>query len=183
MLGDRWNRNLYEPVQLKEDQTLRDYEGLFLVDDAKATDNFPAVADHIKGLLQRHGAVLGKFEKWDSRRLAYDVKGRKRGTYILTKFQADPAKIAELRRDCHISTTILRAMILLEENVGIPLIEQEMAPRAPRPEPSTAGEPAAGTPPDADEVPESLDEELADAEPAGPEPPGPEPPGSEPAST
>lgn len=129
---------------------MRAYEGLFLVDDGRATENFQAVADHVKALLQRHEAAIDKFEKWDSRRLAYEVKGSKRGTYILTKFKADPAHITALKRDCQISPIILRTMIILEEHVGTVLegfdeldrpSPRTEAPPATAPQPGPAAEP------------------------------------------
>ena len=121
---------------------MRTYEGLFLVDDKKASDNFGAIADHIRGLLERHGASVDKLEKWDSRRLAYEIAGKRRGTYVLTKFSADPAKIAELKRDCRISSVIMRALVLRTENVGEPMDtgDDRRRPRRPKVEPQPKAE-------------------------------------------
>jgi len=147
---------------------LRTYEGLFLVDDRKASDNFQAIADHIQGLLERHGASVDKLEKWDSRRLAYEIKGKRRGTYILTRFDADPAKIPELKRDCQISNVVMRAIILREENVG-DLLEAGDDRRRTR-KPRTEQKPGA----EATQQPKT-EQETAPAEPeqaaAEPEPP------------
>lgn len=98
---------------------MREYEGLFLVDEAKASEAPQETIDHIRGLLERRGAKITKLEKWDTMRLAYEIEGKKRGTYFVGKFEANPAEILELRRDCELSGTILRAMILREENVGV----------------------------------------------------------------
>jgi small subunit ribosomal protein S6 len=111
---------------------LRAYEGLFLVDDNRASENLQEVMDHVRGLLERNGATIRTLEKWDSRRLAYEINGRRRGTYLLAKFDGDPAQIAALEHDCHISNTVMRAMVLLEENVGVTLDEAEDAVRAKR---------------------------------------------------
>ena len=111
---------------------MRAYEGLFLVDDNRASDNLQDVMDHIRGLLERHGATVGKLEKWDSRRLAFEIEGKRRGTYILGKFDGDPAQIDALKHDCQISSTVLRTMILTEDNVGVLLEDAEDAVRAKR---------------------------------------------------
>ncbi len=97
---------------------MRSYEGLFLVDDGRASENPQAVMDHIRGLLERSGCAVQSLVKWDSRRLAYEIQGKRRGAYFLAKFQADPTRIAGLERDCRISTVLLRAMIVRQEKVG-----------------------------------------------------------------
>ncbi len=111
---------------------MRAYEGLFLVDEGKATDDLKAVTDHIRSLLERHGATIAKLQKWDTHRLAYEIKGKRRGTYILSKFEADPVGIAALRHDCQLSNIVLRALILKEEHIGESLTEAEEARRLKR---------------------------------------------------
>ena len=148
------------------------YEGMFLVDEGRASDNFEAISAHIAGLLERHGAAVEKLEKWDSRRLAYEINGRKRGTYILTRFSADPANIDALRKDCQLSNTVMRVLVLRAENVGMPLIEQEggrrrpaaaaQAPDAPPEEPKA--EPAPEPPAEPEPEPEPAPDILGDVE-------------------
>ena len=111
---------------------MRAYEGLFLVDEGKASDDFQAIAGHIRGLLERRGASVDKLEKWDALRLAYEIERKKRGMYILAKFNADPAQVAEIRNDCLLSALVLRTMLLREEHVGSSLEAAEQAQRTAR---------------------------------------------------
>jgi ribosomal protein S6 len=104
---------------------LEAYEGLFLVDDKKASDDAKGVEEHIRGLLDRHHAEIDSFEKWESRRLAYEVSGKRRGAYFVCRFRCETMEVASLNRDCRISTTILRAMILRQENLGKTFDEAE----------------------------------------------------------
>jgi small subunit ribosomal protein S6 len=55
--------------------------------------------------------------KWDERRLAYDVKGNKRGVYFLTRFTADTRKVKEIERDCRLSEKMLRALIVRNDEL------------------------------------------------------------------
>ena len=91
------------------------YEGLFLVPLA-ASANMKSVVDHIHELLQRAGAEIIAFRKWDERRLAYEIRGNKRGLYFLTYFRAPTTNMAKLERDCNLSEHILRAMFLRAEH-------------------------------------------------------------------
>jgi small subunit ribosomal protein S6 len=105
---------------------------MFLVDEGKASEDLQGVLDHIRGLFDRHGASVEKLDKMDTTRLAYEIDGKKRGAYFLAKFSADPAVIDALRKDCQISTVLLRALILREENVGESLAVAEEARRVAR---------------------------------------------------
>ena len=57
------------------------YEGMFLFPQTATADMAAAVA-HIESILSRAEAELVSICKWDERRLAYDIKGNKRGLYF-----------------------------------------------------------------------------------------------------
>jgi small subunit ribosomal protein S6 len=84
---------------------------MFLIDSALASDDWDGMLDNIKNLLQRYGAEIETIKKWDSRRLAYKVKGKTHGTYILTYFRIDGTNISAIERDVRLSENILRTMI------------------------------------------------------------------------
>ena len=94
------------------------YEGLFLVSQAAAGSDYAGVVDHIKEVLARAEATVHVLTKWDERRLAYDIKTDKRGTYFLALFNARSTQIANLERDCNLSETIIRALILRGDHIG-----------------------------------------------------------------
>ena len=76
-----------------------------------------AAIDHIKECLSKGDATLCSLVKWDERRLAYDVKGNKRGVYFLTRFTADTRKVKEIERDCRLSEKMLRALIVRNDEL------------------------------------------------------------------
>ncbi len=94
------------------------YEGMFLLDPNLAQKDWPGLEKHILDLLNRHGAETLYTEKWPERRLAYDVKGCKKGTYYLTYFNAPRDAIVELRRDIQLSERILRVLFVQEEGLA-----------------------------------------------------------------
>ena len=57
-------------------------------------------------------------KKWDDRKLAYEVQGKGRGTYILVYFQCDPARIHAIERDVQLSEQVLRVMILRTDRMS-----------------------------------------------------------------
>jgi small subunit ribosomal protein S6 len=88
------------------------YEGMFLLDSAKAAVNWDESVKHVHGILTKHNAEIVASRQWDERRLAYPVKGHKKGTYLLTYFKADGSDLKEIVADCHLSDLILRELIL-----------------------------------------------------------------------
>ena len=63
-------------------------------------------------ILEKAGAEIVSMKKWDERRLAYEINGKNRGTYILCYFHADGQKIRQIERDAQLSELILRVLIL-----------------------------------------------------------------------
>jgi small subunit ribosomal protein S6 len=98
------------------------YEGMFLFPQSASADLAGAV-DHLKSILARSEAEVISLVKWDERRLAYDIKGNKRGIYFLAYFRAAGAAIARIERDCNLSEQLLRAMVLRAEHVAPEIME------------------------------------------------------------
>lgn len=100
------------------------YEGMFLFDSNLASKDWAGLEKHVQDILTKHGAEILYTEKWPDRRLAYDVKGCKKGTYYLTYFNAVGTAIDGMRRDIQLSERILRHLFVQEEG-----LEEEMEGR------------------------------------------------------
>ena len=96
---------------------MKRYEGFFLFDNSVAHE-WPAVEQEVRRLCDRIGGELQVCLKFDERKLAFDIKGRKRGTYVLTYFDAAPERIGDLERDARLSEMILRALVLRTDKVS-----------------------------------------------------------------
>ena len=104
--------------------TKRLYEGLFLVDSGEAAADWDGINDTIKKTLARGDGQIVSMKKWDERRLAYDIGGKSRGTYILTYFQGDPAKITAIERTVQLSERIMRMIIIRTDKMSTEDIEK-----------------------------------------------------------
>ena len=85
---------------------------MFLVDSALAGSNWDGVNNTIKTILEKAGAEIVTMKKWDDRKLAYEIKGKGRGTYILCYFRADGGKIKDIESAVKLSEQIMRVLIL-----------------------------------------------------------------------
>jgi len=98
------------------------YEGLFLFPQS-ATADLGASSEHILEHLEKVGANVISFRKWDDRRLAYPVKGNKRGVYFLGYFEITGDKIATLERNLLLSEAVLRFLITRADHLTSEQIE------------------------------------------------------------
>lgn len=90
----------------------RVYEALFILDSDAFGRNQAEVSGQIAAGIEQFGGEVLVNQAWEERRLAYPIKGHRRGTYWLTYFKMDTAKIKELNRLFQISDTILRFIFL-----------------------------------------------------------------------
>lgn len=98
------------------------YEGMFLFPQS-ATANLQDAVDHVKDLLDKSGATIINFSKWDDRRLAYEIEGNKRGVYFLVYFNAPTSTMSDLERRCNQSEQLLRMMVTRAEHLPSEIIE------------------------------------------------------------
>lgn len=88
------------------------YEGMFLLDSTKVAVNWDESVQHVHDILTKHASEIVASRQWDERRLAYPVRGHKKGTYLLTYFRTEGEQIDSIEADCRLSDVILRDLIL-----------------------------------------------------------------------
>jgi len=117
------------------------YEGMFLVDSAKAASDWDGINAAIKRILDRAKAEIVSMRKWDDRRLAYDIRGVSRGTYILCYFRADGGQIQDIEKAVQLSEKIIRVLILNTDQMTQEDIDKETpAAKAEREQEKAKGE-------------------------------------------
>jgi small subunit ribosomal protein S6 len=98
------------------------YEGLFLFPQSKIGQLQSAV-EHVEEILTRAEAEIIGLRKWDERRLAYEIRGNKRGVYMLVYFRARGSALVGIERDCNLSEQLLRFMIVRADHLTVEQME------------------------------------------------------------
>lgn len=88
------------------------YEGMFLLDSGRYGRDPEGVAGQIPKIIEEAGGELLVSRFWEERRLAYAIKGHRKGTYWLTYCRLDGTKLPDIRRQCQLSDSILRALFV-----------------------------------------------------------------------
>ena len=117
-LGPRGHRVLHESIQLTcshwRSRTLAAnvYEGMFILDPNRYGRDAETVSGQIPAMIEKLGGEMLVSRLWEERRLAFPIKGQRRGTYWLTYFRLDSSRLGDLRRQCQITEDILRVLFL-----------------------------------------------------------------------
>jgi small subunit ribosomal protein S6 len=88
------------------------YEAVFIIDASQPDEQVNATVEKYKGVITHQGGTVDDEDRWDPRRLAYEIKRRREGIYIVANFTGTAAVKDELSRIFHISDDVLRHIIV-----------------------------------------------------------------------
>jgi len=85
---------------------------MLILDSTRYARDPEGIANQIHTFVQEAGGEVLVSRLWEERRLAYPIKGHRKGTYWLIYFRVEGPKIDEIRHRCHINEAILRELFL-----------------------------------------------------------------------
>jgi small subunit ribosomal protein S6 len=85
---------------------------MFLVDSADAGSDWDGIIAAIEKILKRAKVEIVSIKKWDDRRLAYEINGKSRGTYLLCYFRSDGQQNQQIEKAVQLSERVIRVLIL-----------------------------------------------------------------------
>ena len=90
---------------------MNNYEVMFIIEAALEDDKKEAMVEMVKEIISADGEV-GKVDVWGMRRLAYPIRKKNEGYYVLIEFSASPNLPKELDRRLKITDSIIRHIII-----------------------------------------------------------------------
>jgi small subunit ribosomal protein S6 len=100
---------------------LRDYEVLYIVRADLDDDKVQDAVKRVNTLIERSGGTIERTNLWGKRKLAYEVKHQKEGSYVLQDFQLDPNRVPELESSLKITEEVLRHLIVRKPEKAAPV--------------------------------------------------------------
>ena len=107
---------------------MRPYEILVIVDPRPTDEEVAALLTQLGEQIKGLGADVGKVENWGKRRLSYDIRKQREGTYAVLEVKAEPSMIKEFERQLRLNENVLRFL-----STRVP-IRKKARPAAPQPE-------------------------------------------------
>ncbi len=86
------------------------YESISILRPVQAETENEAVVEKIKGVLTQAGANILKLENSGKKKLAYDIKHERKGTFITVQFEGPPTVVAELERFQRMEDQVMKFM-------------------------------------------------------------------------
>lgn len=117
------------------------YEGMFILDSNRYARDASGTVQQIPSTVEQLGGKMLASRLWEERRLAYPIKGHRKGTYWLTYFRLEGDQLTNLSRQFQLNEAILRNLVLkIEPRIADAMVEHAltgggpMAERKPKPE-------------------------------------------------
>ena len=87
------------------------YESVIIINPNVDEAGVKALEEKFTGLINENGKVES-VENMGKKRLAYEIKKCKEGTYMLFNFEANPDSISELKRVYRITDDIIKFIVV-----------------------------------------------------------------------
>jgi small subunit ribosomal protein S6 len=115
---------------------MRLYEVIVVYDPALSEEAVEGEIERLRGLIAKGSGQVQELQKWGKKRLAYEMKRKREGVYVLCRFTASPAAMQEVERNLKIHEPVLRYLAVRVEEPkrkakGVPEGTPEKAPAAP----------------------------------------------------
>jgi small subunit ribosomal protein S6 len=99
-----------------------------------------------------------RWERWGKRRLAYELKGRQYGYYVLAVFDLNSDRAAELERSVRLNISVIRHLLTMVDPGRVPDVDEESVRNL-----GAGAAPLETEAPKAEEVLAAIPEEILDA--------------------
>ena len=91
---------------------VRQYELIYIVSPETSDEGVADLHNQVEGIVGQFEGQIEKSENWGRRRLAYEIKNYKEGTYVLELINGPGNLIKELERRLRVSDHVIRHLIV-----------------------------------------------------------------------
>ncbi len=96
---------------------VRNYETLYILDPALSEEELNEHIERFRQFVADRGGEVDSAALWERRKRAYEIKGRREGSYIRMVFKGGPNIPGELDRAFRLAEPVLRGIITRADQV------------------------------------------------------------------
>ncbi len=91
---------------------IKSYENLFILDPGLGEEEVKGEVEGITKLIDKHKGKVETTNIWGKRMLAYPIKEKKEGFYVLFEMKLFPESIGDIKKELDLKGKVLRYFIL-----------------------------------------------------------------------
>ncbi len=100
------------------------YEGMFILDANRLARDREGLPRELTSAIEEAGGQMELSRLWEERRLAYPIKGQRKGAYWITYFRLPTTNLADLTRQLELKEGVLRHLFIrLPDSLVEPILE------------------------------------------------------------
>lgn len=94
---------------------MREYELVFIVDPDLESTAFEEIVERVQGWIKDEGGQVDKTDIWGKKQLAYPIRKKNEGQYVLLETQLPPTAITGVEYNLNLLEPVMRFMITSKE--------------------------------------------------------------------
>ena len=100
------------------------YESMLVLDPEMSKEQIDGFVEKLKQFIADRGAEVLKVEEWGINTLAYEIKKKNKGYYLLLYLNGDVALVAEMEKALRLMEEVLRYLIVKCEEGDVDAFQQ-----------------------------------------------------------
>ncbi|MDZ7331662.1 MAG: 30S ribosomal protein S6 [candidate division KSB1 bacterium] len=111
---------------------MRTYQTVVVIDSLLKSEEIEATIEKILRIINNNGGKVLNVDRWEKRRLAYEIRKRQYGYYVEIIFEAPSNLVKILERDYRLDENILRYLTVTLSKKALTYLDQiKMAKQVP----------------------------------------------------
>jgi len=94
---------------------MKKYELLYIISTNANETQREAIIEKFKKFIEDKKGIISGIDKWGVKKLAYPIKFKNEGFYVLMNFEAEPSVIKEMDSIMNITENVVRKMFVAKE--------------------------------------------------------------------
>ena len=94
---------------------MRNYEGVFIISPELTAEAARNVTAQVQELVSKNGGRVDGLQEWGKRRMAYKIRKKQEGNYVLMNFQLDSNQTKKLEQSLRLNDNLLRFLLVSKD--------------------------------------------------------------------
>ena len=104
---------------------MRTYQTVVVIDSLLKSEEIDAIIEKVLRIINNNGGKIVSIDRWEKKRLAYEIKRRQYGYYVEVIFEAPANLVKILERDYRLDENVLRYLTIVLDKKAMAYLEKQ----------------------------------------------------------